>query len=302
MRLIYVLCEGEGKYSGRLLANHLRRRLSHKLQVDHGSRATLARNILKGRSYKYILNEGAVLGSLPGASRVLNEVFVCRTTHNRRFFRMKMGVKRKRLPQAAPKNYNKLEDVTKDSLPVFGRSNLSSDEKDLWPCFTMADVYQAGREGATHFVERVPDTREFHVHVVAPEPNVRLAKEEDFQVIKISERRSECAAAIEINPAIKSKSPHWTFGEVINTDNDILNKLAAAGRTIMKETLLHWGTVTFIVGKDGKPKVIKVNANIYMKEDRVNTMARFSNAICKMLGEEPKLLIRSRGRMRRPSV
>ena len=290
---LFVLCEGAGKYSGRILANHLRRRLSGVALVDRGTRRMLASNILKGRKYKYILNEGLVFGTMPGSSRVLNEVFVAKVTSHRRFFRMKMGLKK--LP--APDYYHKPEKVQLSSLPVFGRSNMASDEKDLWPCFTMDEVKTATEEGATHFTERLSDCREFRVHVVAPQPNARLAKEDDYMVIKISERRSENEAAIEINPTNKSKSHHWTFGEVVNTDDDILDKLAAAGRKVMKEMSLHWGTVTFIVGKDGIPKVIKATPTIHLNEDRVNTMARFSNAICKMIGIDPRPLVFSRYRL-----
>lgn len=284
MKQIFVLCENEGKFSGRLLANHLRRRLAGRMVVDHGNTRKLATNILRGRRYEAILNEGVVFGSLPGSTKILNEVFICRTTHNRRFFGMKMGLKK--IP--APVYYNKKEHVTLDSLPVFGRSSFSSDDKDLWPCYTLEDVDWAAEEGATYFSERLSDCREFRVHVVAPSVHVRMAKEEDFQVIKISERRSENKAAIELNPAIKSKDAHWFFGEVINTDDDIISKLKDAGRKVIREMMLHWGTVTFLVGDDGVPKVIKVDANIRITEDKVNTMARFSNAICKMLGEEPK--------------
>jgi hypothetical protein len=287
MKKIFVVCEEAGKYSGRLLANHLRRRLEGKIEVHRGDRKRLQRNLAKGNVYMFILNEGAIEGHCPGRARVFNEISMARICDHRKFFRMKMGLKK--IP--APLYYNKPHDVTEADLPVFGRTTFPDGGKDLWPCYELADIKKAVEEGATHFTERLADCREFKVHVVCTKPNVRLAKNPDFSVIKISERRSESKQAQELNPALKSLNSAWVWGAVLDKRDSIIGSLELAAKLTMKEMGVHWGSVTLLVGKDGIPKVIKLDARINIQEDKVGTMARYSNAICKLIGEDPKPLV-----------
>lgn len=286
---IFVLCGGKGLYSGRVLARQLRARLAGNMGVDCGTAEDLARNKQNNTFYQYVLNTGET-DKFNAGCWVLNHQEATMVAANRLKCRMKMKIRH----LSAPNLTFKFTSVTTDMLPIIGRPSFSDGRPDFWVCHTLAQVRKADELGASHYVARIENSREFRVHVCAPAPDIHTSKVKDYRVLKISERTAVDAEVREINPADKSKWAGFYFGEPRNMDSTLESILTAAGQEVLKGMQLHWGSITFLVGPDGIPKVSKIDTHISMKEDQVNTMELFSNAICKMIGQVPKPLIRRR--------
>jgi hypothetical protein len=287
---IFVLCAGKGKYSGRILAHQLKVRLKGSVIVDFGS----AEDLYDARCreefvYSYVLNTGSVDKFIAGC-RVLNEVPMTNMVRNRKIFLMKM--RQRNVP--VPEFKLRAASVNDSLLPMVGRVNFSEVKDDFWGCFTIGQIFAAEREGATHFVKRVPNSREFKVHVVAPRVDTHNSLPKEYQVVKLSERVTASKENQEINPANKKLWGGYYFGKMLHEDAPLEAALRVTAQHALKESMLHWGSVSLIVGNDGVPLVFKMNTHLDLKEDQTNTMVKMSNAICKMLGKNPKPLTRRR--------
>lgn len=183
-------------------------------------------------------------------------------------------------------------------LPVLGKMSKPGDPKEFFVCYKLEDVHRAGRQGATHFVKCMRDSREFRVHVVAPNVIVHQSKAKDYQVVKISERINIGVSKKLKNfiPRNKKEEPGYYFSKPVDVDKKLLNDLHVCAQNALKELLLHWGTISFLVGTDGIPKITKIDSHISLVEDQSNTIAKMSNAFCKMLGENPLPIVRRKPR------
>lgn len=284
---LFVVCEDIGYYSGRIFAHQLGVRLAGKYEVDCGSVEDLDNKRANNVSYRYVLNMGATKRFSAGA-QVLNDVTSTINTNDRRICRMKL--KLKRLP--APTVVTQFKNVTPYMLPIIGRRSEIGNDVDFWSCYTMAQVNAANNEGATHFVQRINNNREFRVHVVSPDLNVFSTPAHTFRVLKVSERFTTNTELARLNPENKKLNPHYFFGAPKDMGSRTVTLVTELGRRAVKEFNLHWGTASIVVGTEGVPLVTKVDSYINMREDQTNIIARFSNGVAKLFCENPKPLIR----------
>ena len=275
---IFVLCEGEGKYVGRILGQQLQRRLKYTAVIDRGNSNKLKNKLHHGGKYDYILNMGAI-ERVPHYSRVLNNFHTIRYTQHRKICLMKLRSKQIPIPTLITKE----EDITNTNLPMFGKSSHSSDPINLWACIDMVDVSRSGHEGATHWVEFISDARKFKVHGVARKVKPNYSEHSDnFNIIKISERIS------------KGNNTNRLYSDIVNKEDPIIHKLTDITQRTLSALNLHWGSVTVLADKEGKLKVTKVDACPSLKEDQANILYKYSYALCKMLGEDSQALSISR--------
>jgi hypothetical protein len=274
---LFVLCEGTGEYSGRIIGHQLQQRLQGVAIVDRGSAKKLTKNLNDDIAYDYILNMG-VTERMTTYSRPLNAFNVVKHALNRKISRMKLRMKK--LP--IPVTMSKLENVTTRDLPMIGRSNFSSDEGDLWSCLDLSDVRSSEAQGATHWVEFISKAREFKVHVVAPDTMTYKSKPEEFQVIKVSELMD------------RGEGNSNLFGDPLNHEEQIVVKAKVLAQLTVSELQMHWGAVTMLADEKGNLTILKVDPCPNLKEDASDTLKKYSYALCKMLGKESKPLILSR--------
>jgi len=272
---VFVLCEDEGKYVGRIIAKQMQERLKDAVTVHRGSAAKLNRSLNKNIKYDYVFNMGAA-ERVVTYSRPLNNFHVVKHTLNRKIGLVKMRMRK--LP--IPVTMIKIENVTTRDLPMLGWS--STDKEGPWSCLDLSDVRRSETQGATHWVEFISKAREFKVHVVAPVTDVHTAKQKDFQVIKIS----ECLD--------RGEDRTKTFGEILDPKDPIVAKLQELGQRTVSELQLHWGAITILADEASELSILKIDACPSLKEDQTNTLLRYSNALCKMLGEEPQPVLLSR--------
>lgn len=272
---VFILCADEGKYVGRIIGNQMQQRLKGVATIHRGGAAKLAINITKNITYDYVLNMGGV-ERVVAHSKPLNNFHTVKQTLNKKIGLVKMRLRK--LP--IPVTMTKIVNVTTKDLPMLGWSNTG--KEGPWSCLDLSDVRRSESEGATHWVEFIPLAREFKIHVVAPSTALYLAKQKDFCVLKISERLEMGEGRAKV------------FGDIINPKDPIIVKLRELGQRTLSELQLHWGVVTILADEVGCLSILKVDACPNIKEDQTNTLMRYSNALCKMLGEKPQPLILSR--------
>lgn len=290
---IFVLCEDMGVYSGRIIGYQLQQRLKNNVTVQKGGPNEFTARINAGEKYDFILNMGRS-ENIINYSRPLNHFLTTKCMINRKSALLKMKIKKLSIPHML----SKPEVIADSDLPMIGRARYSKDKKDMWKCFSLSDVVTAHIEGATHFVERIENPREFKVHVVATTTNIQTIREEDYRVIKISERLHKSGTNI-YKPCIKTEFTNWYFSAPKNPEEPLIKKVEALGRKALYELHLHWGAVTILVGKsvyglEKAPQIIKIDTCPSLKEDQANTLSKYSYALCKMLGQKPQTLKISR--------
>lgn len=279
---IYVLYDKSGIHSGRVLGQHLIRRLTGKASVSRGRPKHLEKLHRKGARFDYIVNVGWYKGFDPKGAVVLNVPESIRTSSNKRNARIRFKSK----AISAPKLWLKKENIQQVDLPVIARKTHHSKGRGLWFCKTIGDLCKAADGGATHFLKYIPNVREFRVHVMAPKAELGKVTEEDYRVIKVSEKLPRGKA--KRTDIVKNHGNGWYFGYPDNKKDPALKKVRDVARKAIKAFGLHWGAVDVMISRDtGSPYVLEINSTPCLTDDQANTLEKYSNAICVLLGLEP---------------
>lgn len=290
---LFVLYDKSGIHSGRMLGRHLIQKLHGKATVQRGRPKRLKELLARGNRYDYIINVGWYRSFDSGGAVILNPPESISLSSNKRKARVRF--KQRKVP--APNVWLNPDSVHERNLPVIGRTTHHSKGKGLWICNSLLQVRQAAQQGATHFLKLIPNTREFRVHVMAPRPNLGELKDNDFRVIKLSEKLPNPSARH--NEIVKNHENGWIFGYPTNREDPVLPRLREVARQAILPFGLHWGAVDIMLSKDtGEPFVLEINSTPCLTDDSANTLEKYANAICEMVGIVPRKVKRVRPRAR----
>ncbi len=309
MRL-FVLYDKSGIHSGRALGKELYATLGREHTVLMGRPQRLSELVAEGEKFDYVINVGW-FGEIncPGGV-VLNLPTHIGLSSNK--FRARKKFVEKGI--SAPGLWETVEEIPEGAFPVIARTTHHSKGKGFWFCNTKAEVYSATQggvqrknklittrkgnrvwrprevysKGATHFLKFISNTREFRVHAIAPEVNLKDCKPDDYLVLKLSEKVPGPKGVS--NKIIKNHDNGWMFSFPKDQKSPILDAVRDLARKTLAVFNLHWGAVDIIYCLDTKRAlVLEINSSPCLTDDHANTLDKYAKGIAALVGARPKL-------------
>ena len=281
----FVLYSPKTSPSGRALAGALISLLRLKgvgLPVNFGTTKTLVRRIARSGAPKAIVNLGAVsFDPVPlekvAESLVLNPPEKIRASSNKKDCRVKF--EQDKVP--APKLWLN-PNIPPEEFPVIGRTTNHFKGHGFWLCNTVAEAQQAYREGATHFLKLVKNTREFRVHLFS-RTNTPTDDPSDYVSIKLSEKLPREGIPTP-KGIIKNHDGGWVFRAPDSTlSKSDVNLARRAARFAMASAKLNWGAVDVMVSQK-KPYVLEINSSPALTDPTADTGLKYAEWVAHQLG------------------
>jgi len=240
--------------------------------INKPGAVSISSNKLKARAI--FKNEGVPAPRLwLGANTIPDAAFpvIARTTHHmkgRGFWFCKNKTEALRAASAQKKLIKKLITTKKG--------------KRVWR------MREANSSSASHFIDFIPNTREFRVHIMASKMDLKGACADDYAVLKTSEKFSSKPKA---NEVIKNHRNGWVFGYPKNRKDPILEEVRQAAKLAVCKLGLHWGAVDIITSKnDNKVYVLEVNSAPGMTGEHADTIEKYIHGFSALMGFAPPLV------------
>jgi len=279
--MIYVLYKGSGCHSGRSLRKQLAE--LHDGQVAGGYPGRLKKLVARSGEPEFVVNLGTT-DEFTLSSTFLNNRDMVKAASNKKAARKifeEQGV-------AAPKLYLKAADIPESGFPVVGRTSYHSKGNGFWYCKNMRDVNQAVRNGATHFMQFIPRTREYRVHTFVKAKHMGKEGREvaDFVSVKISEKVWTGEGKPNPNEPQKNHNFGWTFLGPQNRREEELNVVRRAAKESIAALKMDFGAVDVMYHVRSKsPHVLEVNSTPSLADDNSDTCRRYADRILRTLGK-----------------
>ena len=278
--MLYVLYKGSGCHSGRAL----RKALSdiHEGTVLGGYPKRFQKIIKRNGEPDYVVNLGTT-EEYNISSTILNNRNMVRTASNKK--QSRRAFVEAEVP--TPKLFNRASDIQKGDLPVIGRTSYHKKGQGFWFCKTMKEVQNAVRQGATHFLEFVPRTREYRVHTFIKPRAIEQEERstEDYTSIKISEKVWQGKNKPDPDEPQKNHEFGWTFLGPQNRREEELDVVRHAAKQAIASLGMDFGAVDVMYKiKTKRPYVLEVNSTPSLADDNADTCSRYANRILKTLG------------------
>lgn len=257
--------------------------------IHFGTAKTLVKRIAASGPPQYIANIGNVNfeGVSPASlskTVILNPPQKIRESSNKRGCRIRF--QENKVP--SPELWLNSADIPEDKFPVVGRTTTHFKGKGFWLCSSPAEANLASRQGATHFLRLIKNTREFRVHLFSREP-VPTSDPADYISIKLSEklpREGEAAP----KGVIKNHDSGWVFRAPDDNKSKREVSLARqAARFAMASAKLHWGAVDVMVS-DETPYVLEINSSPSLTDATADTHLKYAEWITHQLGLVERVL------------
>lgn len=278
--MLYVLYKGSGCHSGRALRKTLAEVAKDRVLGGYPKRF---QKIMKRDGVpEYVINLGTT-EDYDISSTILNPREMVRTASNKKQSRRtfeEAGV-------PAPKLFLRGADVSRSDLPVVGRTSYHKKGQGFWFCKTLEDVKRAVRQGATHFMEFVPNTREYRAHTfIKPRAlGQEERSDEDYTSIKISEKVWQGEGKPNPNEPQKNHEFGWTFLGPQNRREEELDVVRHAAKQAIAALGMDFGAVDVMYRvKTKRPYVLEVNSTPSLADDNADTCERYATRILKTLG------------------
>lgn len=138
---------------------------------------------------------------------------------------------------------------------LVGRPTTHMKGRGYWVCRSSADVRRAWegtrrKKAATHFMDFIPNAREFRVHIFNGK-SIRIS-EKDFTKIKLESLRE-----------LRGGDYRATFSFVAtkpDLDKETLKSVRRAAKKAVRAIGLGFGAVDVLLGQDNQPYVLEVNS------------------------------------------
>jgi len=286
--MLYVLYRNSGVYSGRNLRRQLASVYDGRVIGGFPKRLSLTRKRI-GEPHA-IINLG-VTDEFRFDGTILNPREMVRAASNKK--RARQIFEEAGVP--APELFLRGKDVTKENLPVIGRTSYHSKGNGFWFCKTLREVEQAVNSGATHFLEFVPNTREYRVHTFIKSKYLEVPREEripdHFVSIKISEKVWTGHGEPNSDEPQKNHQFGWTFLGQQNRREEELDVIRYAAKQAISALGMDFGAVDVMYRMKNKhPYVLEVNSTPSMADENSDTCERYAQRILHTLegqkGEE----------------
>jgi hypothetical protein len=181
------------------------------------------------------------------------------------------------------------QQITKENLPVVGRTSYHRKGEGFWFCRTLRDVQRAAAEGATHFMEFVPNTREYRVHtfVKSKHWNSPAAdrQPESYASIKISEKVWTGDGEPDPDSPQKNHEFGWSFLAPQNRREEEIDVVRYAAKQAIAALGMDFGAVDVMYRLSNKlPYVLEVNSTPSMADEVANTCEIYAKRILRTIG------------------
>lgn len=189
----------------------------------------------------------------------------------------------------SPKLFNTSLEVSADELPVIGRTSYHSKGSGFWFCKTMAAVRSAQNDGATHFMQFIPNTREYRVHTFLkskywPERPGEL-DHSHYVSTKISEKVWVGDDAPDPNEPQKNHTFGWTFLGPQDRREEELDVIRHAAKMAIASLGMDFGAVDVMYRVRNKlAYVLEVNSTPSLADENSDTCERYAKRILKTVG------------------
>ena len=279
---MFVLYKNTGVHSGRALRKMLADLYGERVRGGYPKRFA---SVLKaGEKPKLVINLG-VTDDLPYDGEIINTQDMVRAASNKKKARQtfaEQGV-------PAPELFLKPSDVSKDDLPVVGRTSYHHKGQGFWFCKSLSQVKKASKEGATHFMEFVSNTREYRVHSFVKMKSRNLSPDErgpdHYVSIKISEKRWTAEGEPDPSEPQKNHEFGWTFMAPKERREEELDVVRYAAKQAIAALGLDFGAVDVMYRVRAKqPYVLEVNSTPSLSDENATTCEVYANRIMKTIG------------------
>jgi len=238
--------------------------------------------ILKaGEDPKVVINLG-VTDEVPYEGQIINTQDMVRAASNKK--KARQIFEETEVP--APELYLVVRDVSKGDLPVIGRTSYHHKGQGFWFCKTLAEVKCADREGATHFLKFIPNTREYRVHTFIKRKYLEVSpeerKRENYVSIKISEKVWEGEGKPRKEEPQKNHEFGWIFRGPKDRREEELDVVRYAAKQAIAALGLDFGAVDVMYQVRSKqPYVLEVNSTPSLADENASTCEVYAGRILK---------------------
>lgn len=277
--MLFVLYKNSGVHSGRALRKELAELYDGKVLGGFPKRFAGVRK--REGEPEYVINLGTTDEVVSG-STFLNNREMVKTSSNKKAARRTF--EEQEIP--APKLFLRGSDV--DVFPVVGRTSYHSKGSGFWFCKNERDVQRAVQAGATHFMEFVPNTREYRVHtfIKAKSMDNEERTPEDYVSVKISEKVWTGEGSPDPDEPQKNHDFGWTFLGPQNRREEELDVVRHVAKQAISALEMDFGAVDVMYRvKTKRPYVLEVNSTPSLADEQSDTCTRYANRILKTLGK-----------------
>ena len=220
-----------------------------------------------GNSIKY---------NFPKETIVINNPKNILQSANKRLARMRF--KARGIP--APMLWLSVKEIPIPEYPVIGRTTYHMKAQGFWFCNTPQEATRAMKQGATHFLKFIKNTREFRAHVFSTVLNPKSSN--DYSIGKLSEKRGGVNIT---GTTIKNHDNGYLFISPMKTDLMVLDQVRYLAKKTMAKFKLHYGGVDIIYSLDNKKAmVLEINTTPCLTDQNSTTIEVYANQILKLLG------------------
>lgn len=280
--MLYVLYRNSGCHTGRAL----RKMLSSLYQdtVLGGFPSKLQSDLRAKKAPTFVVNLGTT-EEIETDARILNDREMVRTSSNKKQARARFA----ELGVPAPQLFPSVKDIDKACLPVVGRTSYHHKGQGFWFCKTLREAEAAVREGATHFMEFIPSTREYRVHAFVKARYLEVPREErkpeHYASIKISEKVWTGEGEPDPNEPQKNHDFGWSFLAPQNRRAEETDVVRYAAKQAVAALGMDFGAADVMYRlRDKLPYVLEINSTPSMADDHANTCEVYAKRILKTIG------------------
>ncbi len=156
--MLYVLYKNSGVYSGRALRKELEKLYNGPVRGGFPGRF---QNLLRKRQIPELVVNLGTTDEFGYEGDTLNSQDMVRAASNKR--QARITFQETEVP--APTLFLRASHISKGALPVIGRTSYHHKGRGFWFCKTPRDLQRAADRGATHFLEFIPNKREYRVRL-----------------------------------------------------------------------------------------------------------------------------------------
>jgi len=284
--MLYILYRNSGVYSGRALRKALGGLYSNPVR---GGFPKLLKKLLKqGNPPEMVVNLGTT-EDFAYDGPILNSRDMVRAASNKRLSRI--AFKEAGVP--APTLFLRGSSVTRDDLPVIGRTSYHRKGQGFWFCNTRREVLRAVEQGATHFLEFIPNTREYRIHTFIKKAFLETPPEEreadNYLSIKVSEKVWQGEGQPNPEEPQKNHEFGWVFLGQQNRRAEELDVVRYAAKQAIAALGMDFGAADVMYKVRTKQSlVLEVNSTPSLADDHANTCEVYARRILRTLarGEE----------------
>ena len=280
--MLYVLYGSSGCHTGRALRQALAE--TYRGGIAGGFPKKFQLDLRRKEKPDVVVNLG-ITEPVAFTGRILNSREMIQACSNKRRARMQFA----ETGVPSPLLFLTGQQIAKENLPVVGRTSYHRKGEGFWFCQSLRDVQRAVSAGATHFMEFIPNTREYRVHTFVKskywEASQKERKPEHYASIKISEKVWTGDGEPDPKSPQKNHDFGWSFLAPQNRREEEVNVVRYAAKQAIAALGMDFGAVDVMYRLGNKlPYVLEVNSTPSMADEAANTCEIYAKRILRTIG------------------